>query len=191
MVAYQVTGEGNPVDLVHAPGTVSQLSTSGTSRPPGELIKLPLHVQPVMRIRYPLGVLLLLVACHTADRTPLATRASPSAEADGVRVTGTFVKRTNFPCHLSDPFVGGMPVTFRGMVSGRTIEIVTGSANWVGERADPPVASIGQCRQVAPFEVELPLDTAYVVEINHHRFAPVTLDELRAEGMRHTFHLPS
>ena len=25
MVAYQVTGEGNPVDLVHAPGTVSHV----------------------------------------------------------------------------------------------------------------------------------------------------------------------
>ena len=142
-----------------------------------------------MRIRCALGVLLLLVACHTADRTPLLR--SPSVETEGVRVTGTFVKRTNFPCHLSDPFVGGMRVTFRGTVSGRTTRIVTGSANWIGERADPPVASIGQCRQVAPFEVQLPLDTAYVVEINDYRFAPVTLVELRAEGMRHTFRLPS
>jgi hypothetical protein len=144
-----------------------------------------------MRIRCALGVLFLLVACQTTDRTPLAAGASPSIDADLVRVTGTFVKRTNFPCHLSDPFVGGMQVTFRGTVLGRTTEIVTGSANWIGERADPPLAPIGQCRQVAPFEVELPLDTAYVVEINHYRFAPVTLAELRAEGMRHTFRLPS
>ena len=143
-----------------------------------------------MRIRCALSVLLLLVACHTADRSPLPSRGSPSKE-NGVRVTGTFVKRTNFPCHMSDPFVGDMRVTFTGTPSGQTTEIVTGSANWVGEPADPPVASIGQCRQVAPFEVELPLDTAYVAEINHFRFAPVTLAELRAEGLRHTFRLPS
>jgi hypothetical protein len=144
-----------------------------------------------MRIRCALSVLLLLVACHTAHRAPLPSRESPSVEAGGVHVTGTFVKRTNFPCHLSDPFVGGMPVTFSGTLSGRTTQIVTGSANWVGEAADPPVAPMGQCRQVAPFEVELPLDTAYVVEINHYRFAPVTLAELRAEGLRHTFRLHS
>jgi hypothetical protein len=142
-----------------------------------------------MRIRCVLSLVLLLVACNTADRRP--PPGSPSVEGDGVRITGTFVKRTNFPCHLSDPFVGGMQVTFRGTVSGRTTQIVTGSANWVGERADPRVAPIGQCRQVAPFEVELPLDTAYMVEINNYRFAPVTLAELRAEGMRHTFRLPS
>jgi hypothetical protein len=144
-----------------------------------------------MRIRRALSVLLLLVACHTADRPPLPPRRSSSVETDGVRVTGTFVKRTNFPCHLSDPFVGGMRVTFSGTLSGQTTEIVTGSANWVGERADPPAAPLGQCRQVAPFEVDLPLDAAYVVEINHYRFAPVTLVELRAEGLRHTYRLPS
>jgi hypothetical protein len=142
-----------------------------------------------MRIRCGLALLLLLVACRSADRAPLS--GSPSVEADGVRVTGTFVKRTNFPCHLSDPFVGGVQVTFRGTVSGRTTQIVTGSADWIGEPADPPLAPIGQCRQVAPFAVVLPLDTAYVVEINRYRFAPVTLAELRAEGMRHTFRLPS
>ena len=144
-----------------------------------------------MRIRCALSVLLVLVACHAADRTSPASPTSPSVGADVVRVTGTFVKRTNFPCHLSDPFVGGMQVTFRGTVFGRTTRIVTGSANWVGERADPPLAPIGQCRQVAPYEVALPLDTSYVVEINHYRFAPVTLVQLRAEGMRHTFRLPS
>jgi hypothetical protein len=84
-----------------------------------------------------------------------------------------------------------MQVTFSGTRSGRTTAIVTGSADWIGEAADPPIAPIGQCRQVAPFEVKLPLDTAYVVEINHYRFAPVTLIELRAEGLRHTFRLPS
>jgi hypothetical protein len=144
-----------------------------------------------MWIRCALGVMLLLVACSTADGTPSPPAASPSVEAGRVHVTGTFVKRTNFPCHLSDPYVGGMPVTFRGTPSGRTTEIVTGSANWIGEAADPPVAPIGQCRQVAPFEVELPLDIVYVVEIDHYRFAAVTLVELRADGLRHTFRLPS
>ena len=137
-----------------------------------------------MRDRCALGVLLLLVACHTADRTPLLR--SPSVETEGVRVTGTFVERTNFPCHLSDPFVGGMRVTFRGTVSGRTTRIVTGSANCM-EWADPAVASIGQCRQVAPFEVQLPLDTAYVVEINHYRFplpSRWSSSALRACGIR-------
>lgn len=144
-----------------------------------------------MRIRCALSVLLVLVACHSPDRPPLLPLSSPTLEVDGVRLTGTFVKRTNFPCHLSDPFVGGMRVTFIGTPSGRTTKIVTGSANWVGEAADPPVAPIGQCRQVAPFEVELPLDTGYVVEINNYRFAPVTLVEFRAEGLRHVFRLPS
>ena len=143
-----------------------------------------------MRIRCALSVLLLFVACHTVDPSSLPSRRSSSIE-NGVHVIGTFVKRTNFPCHLSDPFVGNMRVTFSGTLSGQTTEIVTGSANWVGESADPPVAPIGQCRQVAPFDVELPLDTAYVAEINHYRFAPVTLVELRAEGLRHTFRLPS
>jgi hypothetical protein len=32
MVAYQVTGEDDPVDLVDAPGTVSHVERSGRSR---------------------------------------------------------------------------------------------------------------------------------------------------------------
>jgi hypothetical protein len=44
---------------------------------------------------------------------------------------------------------------------------------------------------VAPFEVDLPVAERYVVVINDGRLPPVTLSELRADGMRHTFRLPS
>ena len=44
---------------------------------------------------------------------------------------------------------------------------------------------------MAPFEVDLPVAERYVVVINDGRLAPVTLSQLRAEGMRHTFRLPS
>ena len=74
---------------------------------------------------------------------------------------------------------------------GSATTIVTQSADWTGLPADPPRAPLGQCRQVAPFEVDLPVAERYVVVINDGRLAPITLSQLRAEGMRHTFRLPS
>jgi hypothetical protein len=106
-----------------------------------------------------------------------------------VVLRGTFVKLAGFPCHRSDPYVGGETVTFRGSDGSRTT-IVTGSANWIGRSASPE-APLGQCRQVAPFEVALPVARGYVVHINDRRLPPVTLAELRAEGLRHTFRLPA
>jgi hypothetical protein len=44
---------------------------------------------------------------------------------------------------------------------------------------------------VAHFTAELPQAMRYVVVINDHRLPAVTLAELRAEGLRHTFRLPS
>jgi hypothetical protein len=67
---------------------------------------------------------------------------------------------------------------------------VSGSANWIGLPATSK-APLGQCRQVAPFEVALPVAQRYVVHINDRRLLPVTLEQLRAEGLRHTFRLPS
>ena len=114
--------------------------------------------------------------------------AEASAASDRTMVRGTFVKLTGFPCHRSDPYVGGETVVFRGSDGSRT-RIVTGSANWIGLPATA-AAPLGQCRQVAPFEVELPIAQGYVVLINDRRLPPVTLAELRADGMRHTFRLP-
>jgi hypothetical protein len=117
-------------------------------------------------------------------------RAPSSPPPDEVVLSGTFVKLTNLPCHRSDYFVGGKAATFLGS-DGSATRIVTHSANWTGLPADPPRAPLGQCRQVARFEVELPAAERYVVRINDHRLPPVTLERLRAEGMRHTFRLPS
>jgi len=119
----------------------------------------------------------------------LRPKAQPSPR-EGVVLSGTFVKLTNLPCHRSDYFVGGKTVTFLGS-DGSATTIVTHSANWTGLPADPPRAPLGQCRQVAPFEVELPVAERYVVVINEGRLSPVTLEQLRAEGFRHTFRLPS
>jgi hypothetical protein len=44
---------------------------------------------------------------------------------------------------------------------------------------------------VTRFTTELPPAKRYVVLINDRRLPAVTLDELRAEGLRHTFRLPS
>jgi len=116
--------------------------------------------------------------------------AVPTPSAHPVGLRGTFVKLTNLPCHRSDYFVGGETVTFLGS-DGSATTIVTRSADWTGLPADPPRAPLGQCRQVAPFEVDLPVAERYVVVINDGRLPPVTLSELRAEGMSHTFRLPS
>ena len=113
----------------------------------------------------------------------------PTGSPDAIDLRGTFVKLTGFPCHRSDPYVGGETVTFRGSDGSRTT-IVTGSANWIGLPTTPG-APLGQCRQVAPFTAELPPAARYVVLINDRRLPAVTLAELRAEGLRHTFHLPS
>jgi hypothetical protein len=118
--------------------------------------------------------------------TPNATStAAPTA----IALRGTFVKLTGFPCHRSDPYVGGETVTFRGSDGTRTT-IVTGSANWIGLPATSE-APLGQCRQVARFTAELPPAKRYVVLINDRRLPAVTLQELRAEGLSHTFRLPS
>lgn len=120
-------------------------------------------------------------------------RPTPSvtstAEPSGIVLRGSFVKLTGFPCHRSDPYVGGETVTFRGSDGTRTV-IVTGSANWIGLPATSE-APLGQCRQVARFTATLPPAVRYVVVINDRRLPAVTLAELRAEGLRHTFRLPS
>ena len=119
---------------------------------------------------------------------PTANETSTSAPA-AIALRGTFVKLTGFPCHKSDPYVGGETVTFRGSDGTRTT-IVTGSANWIGLPATSE-APLGQCRQEARFTAELPPARRYVVLINDRRLPAVTIDELRAEGLRHTFRLPS
>ena len=138
---------------------------------------------------------LTLAAC--ASRTSVAGEESmmptrnvmSTAVPSTIALRGTFVKLTGFPCHRSDPYVGGETVTFRGSDGTRTV-IVTGSANWIGLPATSE-APLGQCRQVARFTAELPPAMRYVVVINDHRLPGVTLAELRAEGLRHTFRLPS
>jgi hypothetical protein len=119
---------------------------------------------------------------------PIAN-ATPTRSPNAIVLRGTFVKLTGFPCHRSDPYVGGETVTFAGSDGSRTT-IVTGSANWIGLPATSS-APLGQCRQVAPFTAELPPAARYVVLINDRRLPAVTLAELRGEGLRHTFRLPS
>ena len=145
-----------------------------------------------------LGVLAVLALAACASPAPVAgmesmmrptTNGTPTDASNAIVLRGTFVKLTGFPCHRSDPYVGGETVTFRGSDGSRTT-IVTGSANWVGLPATPE-APLGQCRQVAPFTAELPTAGRYVVLINDRRLPAVTLVELRAGGLRHTFRLPS
>jgi hypothetical protein len=129
---------------------------------------------------------LLLVGC--GDRTG-AAGASPSSQPTTsergatVDVRGTLVKYTNFPCHKSDPYVGNERMVFRGSDGSRTVT-VTGSASWTGLAADPPVASLGQCRQVATFEVTLPVADGYWVEVNDGILEPITLAQIRGAGFR-------
>ena len=61
---------------------------------------------------------------------------------------------------------------------------------WIGLAATRR-APLGQCRQVAPYAVDLPPAERYAILINDRRLEPVTLATLRGEGLRHTFHLPS
>ena len=145
-----------------------------------------------------LGILAVVALAACGSRTSLAGMESmmrptanetSTAAPTAIALRGTFVKLTGFPCHRSDPYVGGETVTFRGSDGTRTT-IVTGSANWVGLPATSE-APLGQCRQVARFTAELPPAKRYVVLINDRRLPAVTLDELRAEGLRHTFRLPS
>jgi hypothetical protein len=137
--------------------------------------------------------LAFLSACSSdaSPSTPSPARSNATTPSASIVVAGTFVKETRFPCHLSDPFVGGERVTFTGTEEGAVTTIVTGSADWTGLAADPREAPLGRCRQVAPYRVRLPADRAYVVEINGFRFPPVTLSRLRSERFRHTFRLPS
>jgi len=155
------------------------------------------------RLRRTLAVLpigLALASCASSSvigmesmmrPTPAPASPAPSGQAAPNRVdlTGRFVKLTGFPCHRSDPYVGNETVVFLGSDGSRTT-IVTESANWIGLGATRS-APLGQCRQVAPFEAALPAAERYVVLINDRRLAPVTLETLRAEGLRHTFRLPS
>jgi hypothetical protein len=93
------------------------------------------------------------------------------------------VKFTNFPCHRSDPYVGNEPVVFRGSDGSRT-STVTGNASWIGLPADPRVAPLGQCRQVASFDVRLPIADRYSIEINDGRLPPLMLSDIRAAHFR-------
>jgi hypothetical protein len=145
-----------------------------------------------------LGVLAVVALAACASHAPVAgmesmmrptTNGTPTDAPNAIVLRGTFVKLTSFPCHRSDPYVGGETVTFRGSDGSRTT-IVTGSANWVGLPTTPE-APLGQCRQVAPFTAALPPAGRYLVVINDRRLPAVTLAELRAEGLRHTFRLPS
>jgi hypothetical protein len=74
-------------------------------------------------------------------------------------------------------------MVFRGSDGSRTMT-VTGSASWIGLAADPPVASLGQCRQVAPFEVTLPVADRYTFEGNNGLLEPITFAQIRAAGFR-------
>ena len=145
-----------------------------------------------------LAVLVAAALAACATRTQLAgmepmmrptANGTPTRSPNEIVLRGTFVKLTGFPCHRSDPYVGGETVTFRGSDGSRTT-IVTASANWIGLPATPG-APLGQCRQVAPFTVELRPAERYVVLINDRRLPAVTIAQLRAVGLRPTFHLPS
>jgi hypothetical protein len=73
-------------------------------------------------------------ACPTAIAAP-----------NSVVLRGRFVKLTGFPCHRSDPYVGGEAVTFEGS-DGSTRTIVTGSANWTGLAGTPKAHSASAVR---------------------------------------------
>jgi hypothetical protein len=140
-----------------------------------------------------LGVAALLLSACGSTAPARRSDASPSTAsptpATPVHVEGTFEKWTNFPCHRSDPYVGGNTVVFHAS-DGTDTTVVTGSANWIGRPADPPTAPLGQCHEVAPFVADLPRAASYVVEIDNQRLAPVTLRALRSDGFRHRFVLP-
>jgi len=142
-----------------------------------------------------LGVVALAASASPSPVAGMESMVRQTANAtltvapNSVVLRGRFVKLTGFPCHRSDPYVGGEAVMFEGS-DGSTTTIVTGSANWIGLPGTPE-APLGQCRQVAPFAVELPPAGCYVVLINDRRLPAVTLVELRAEGLCHTFRLPS
>lgn len=133
-----------------------------------------------------IGMESMMRPTHGPTAGSTTSRAAPP---DRIDLTGRFVKLTGFPCHRSDPYVGNETVVFLASDGSRTT-IVTESANWIGMGATRS-APLGQCRQVAPFEAELPMADRYVVLINDRRLPPVTLATFRAEGFRHTFRLPS
>lgn len=143
-----------------------------------------------------LALPLVLGACSSSGQgaADLAsgTLEGPTAPEESrlIQLSGRFVKLTNWPCHRSDYFVGDKLVTFVGSGGSRT-SIVTHGATWTGLPANPPDAPLGQCRQVARFEVGLPPAESYIVSINGGSLPPVTLAELEAEGLRHRFRLPS
>lgn len=133
---------------------------------------------------------LAAVACARDSASTSPTPAHVTPGAGTIELRGDLVKYTNWACHMSDNYVGGQRVTFTASSGGR-VTITSHSANWVGLPADPPKAPFGQCRQSAPYDVRLPVARSYRVVLNNHRFPAVTLSELRAEGFRHTFRLPS
>jgi hypothetical protein len=134
----------------------------------------------------------LAIACTQVPRQAPGSEAMVSRAPTPamIRVSGVFVKLTGLPCHRSERFVGNETVIFHGS-DGSETTIVTHSAQSTGLPAEPPVAPLGQCRQVARYEVDLPVAERYVVRINDHELPPVTLAELEAEGLRHRFLLPS
>jgi hypothetical protein len=132
-----------------------------------------------------LAAVLLCVGCAATD-DPVSSASSPGrnrSSTPSIEVRGTFVKFTNFPCHRSDPYVGNEVVVFHGSDGSRTTTR-TGNASWIGSSADPPVATLGQCRQVAAFEVRLPIARRYSIEINDGRLPPLTLATIRAARFR-------
>jgi hypothetical protein len=127
----------------------------------------------------------LLGACAgapDAGRSRMSTEGADPSVAT-IELRGTFVKFTNFPCHRSDPYVGNEVVLFHGSDGSRSTT-TTGNASWIGLPADPAIAPLGQCRQVAPFDVRLPIADRYSVEINDGRLPPLTLARIRADRFR-------
>jgi hypothetical protein len=151
-------------------------------------------MKALRRVLVAVPALLALASCASSSVIGMESMMRPTAApspstANRVHLTGTFVKLTGFPCHRSDPYVGSETVVFVGSDGSRTT-IVTDSANWIGLGATRR-APLGQCRQAARFAADLPVAERYVVRINDRRLRPVTLATLRAEGLRHTFRLPS
>jgi hypothetical protein len=129
---------------------------------------------------------LLIAGCTgtpSIDGPPTSSAAQLPTPPATIELRGWFVKYTNFPCHRSDPYVGNELVVFHGSDGSRTTT-VTGNAAWIGLPADPPIAPLGQCRQVAPFDVQLAVADRYSIEINDGRLAPLTLAEIRAAHLR-------
>jgi hypothetical protein len=126
---------------------------------------------------------LVIAGCAGGPDAARPPKPWPSADDPSpvttIKLEGTFVKYTNFPCHRSDPYVGNELVVFHGSEGSRTTT-TTGNASWIGLPADPAIAPLGQCRQVAPFDLRLPIADRYSVEINDGRLPPITLEEIRA-----------